>query len=153
MLRTNIDIVDRLINGQPGTILRIDVSQRTQKSTIIYIKFGDSKAGKNLVHKLNNQVAKKIVLYHLNQYQQDLTKTEKPSSPDLQRVKFPITLAWACSVHKVQELTLDKIVVSLSVDGQKYFNYGQIYVAISQYKTLEGIHMIAEIEKKKNMSE
>ena len=46
MLRTNIDIVDRLINGQLGTILRIDVSQRTQKSTIIYIKFGDSKAGK-----------------------------------------------------------------------------------------------------------
>ena len=44
MLRTNIDIVDRLINGQLGTILRIDVSQRTQKSTIIYIKFGDSKA-------------------------------------------------------------------------------------------------------------
>ena len=34
------------------------------------------------------------------------------------------------------------------MDGQKYFNYGQIYVAISQYKTLEGIHMIGEIEKK-----
>lgn len=68
MLRTNIDIVDRLINGQLGTILRIDVSQRTQKSTIIYIKFGDSEAGKNLIHKLNNQVAQKIVLYHLNQY-------------------------------------------------------------------------------------
>ena len=67
-LTTNIDIVDRLINGQLGTILRIDVSQKTQKSTIIYIKFGDSKAGKNLTHKLNNQVAKKIVLYHLNQY-------------------------------------------------------------------------------------
>ena len=34
------------------------------------------------------------------------------------------------------------------MDGQKYFNYGQIYVAISQYKTLEGIHMLGEIEKK-----
>ena len=69
MLTFNIDMVDRLINGQLGTILRINVSQRTQKSTIIYIKFGDSKAGKNLTRKLNyNQVAKKIVLYHLNQY-------------------------------------------------------------------------------------
>lgn len=38
------------------------------------------------------------------------------------------------------------------MDGQKYFNYGQIYVAISQYKILEGIHMLGEIEKK-NMSE
>ena len=34
------------------------------------------------------------------------------------------------------------------MDGQKYFNYGQIYVAISQYKTLEGIPMLGEIEKK-----
>ena len=150
MLTTNIDIVDRLINGQLGTILRIDVSQRTQKSTIIYIKFGDSKAGKNLTRKLNyNQVAKKIVLYHLNQYQRDLTKTRKAIITRLsESFKFPITLAWACTVHKVQGLTLDKIVVSLSVDGQKYFNYGQIYVAISQYKTLEGIHMLGEIEKK-----
>ena len=37
----------------------------------------------------------------------------------------------------------------MSVDGQKHFNYGQIYVAISQHKTLEGIHMLGEIEKKK----
>lgn len=40
----------------------------------------------------------------------------------------------------------------MSVDGQKHFNHGQIYVAISQYKTLEGIHMLGEIEKKKCQS-
>lgn len=46
MLTTNIDIADRLINGQLGTIIRINVSPMTQKPTIIYIKFDDSKAGK-----------------------------------------------------------------------------------------------------------
>ena len=48
MLTTNIDIADRLINGQLSTIMRINVSLRTQKPTIIYIKFDDSKAGKKI---------------------------------------------------------------------------------------------------------
>lgn len=59
MLTTNIDIAARLINGQLGTIMRINLSLRTQKPTIIYIKFDDSKAGKNLINKSNNQFAKK----------------------------------------------------------------------------------------------
>lgn len=75
-------------------------------------------------------------------------RPEKPTSPEIQRVQFPITLARACTAHKVQGLTLDKIVVSLSLDGQKYFNYGQIYVAISRCKILEGIHRLGEIDKK-----
>ena len=69
MLTTNIDIADRLINGQLSTIMRIYVSLRTQKPTIIYIKFDDSKAGKkNLTTKSNNQFAKKIILDQLSQY-------------------------------------------------------------------------------------
>ena len=68
MLTTNIDIADRLINGQLGTIMRINVSPMTQNPTIIYIKFDYSKAGKNLINKSNNQFAKKITLYQLSQY-------------------------------------------------------------------------------------
>ena len=36
----------------------------------------------------------------------------------------------------------------MSRNGQKYFNYGQIYVAISRYKTLEGIHILGDTERK-----
>ena len=149
MLTTNIDIADRLINGQLGTIMRINVSPMTQKPTIIYIKFDDSKAGKNVINKSNNHFAKKNNFVPIEPILARFKVTpEKPSSPEIQRVQFPITLAWACTVHKVQGLTLDKIVVSLSLNGQKYFNYGQIYVAISLCKTLEGMHILGDIERK-----
>ena len=149
MLTTNIDIADRLINGQLGTIMRINVSPITQNPTIIYIKFDDSKAGKNRINKSNNQFAKKYNFVPIEPILARFkVRPEKTSSPEIQRVQFPITLAWACTVHKVQGLTLDKIVVSLSLHGQKYFNYGQIYVAISRCKTLEGIHILGNIKDK-----
>jgi len=72
----------------------------------------------------------------------------KPSSPEIQRIQFPITLAWAITVHKVQGLTLDQIVISFNLNKQRSFNYGQIYVAISRAKTLQGIHILGEIEHK-----
>ena len=36
----------------------------------------------------------------------------KQSSPELQRLQFPITLAWTSTVHKVLGLTLNEVVVS-----------------------------------------
>ena len=48
MLTTNICISDRLINGQIGTVFKIDMNQNTQKPTVVYIKFDDPNAGKDL---------------------------------------------------------------------------------------------------------
>lgn len=61
-------------------------------------------------------------------------------------MQFPITLAWACTVHKVQGLTLDKIVISFELAKQRFFNYGQVYVALSRSTTLQGIHILGQIE-------
>ena len=41
MLTTNIDIADRLINGQMGTVIKIALNEKTQKPNIVYIKFDD----------------------------------------------------------------------------------------------------------------
>ena len=51
-------------------------------------------------------------------------------------------LAWACTVHKVQGLSLRKIVVSFQLLKQRNFNYGHIYVALSRVTTLEGLYVL-----------
>ena len=58
---------------------------------------------------------------------------------EVTRLQFPLTLAWAMTVHKVQGLTLDEIVVDMTGGN---FSPGQVYVAFSQVKSLSGLHIL-----------
>lgn len=49
MLTTKIDIADRLINGQMGTAMKINMNKLVQKLSVIYIKFDDERAGNALI--------------------------------------------------------------------------------------------------------
>ena len=51
-------------------------------------------------------------------------------------------LALACTVHKVQGLSLTQVVVSFQLLKQRPFNYGQIYVALGRVTTLEGLYIL-----------
>ena len=64
---------------------------------------------------------------------------------DVERRMVPIILSWAVTVHKLQGTTLDKAVIDL---GRKNFAKGQIYVALSRVKSLDGI-ALSDLEPNK----
>ncbi|WP_407401289.1 helix-turn-helix domain-containing protein [Chryseobacterium sp.] len=55
--------------------------------------------------------------------------------------QFPVKLAWAVTIHKSQGLTFDKVII----DAGKSFTAGQVYVALSRCRTLEGIVLKSKI--------
>lgn len=57
--------------------------------------------------------------------------------------QLPVRIAWAVTIHKSQGLTFDKVII----DAGAAFAFGQVYVALSRCRTLEGISLGTPISK------
>ena len=60
-----------------------------------------------------------------------------------QYMQLPLRLAWAVTIHKSQGLTLESAIVDLD---RPAFAHGQVYVALSRCRTIEGLSLVRAIK-------
>jgi hypothetical protein len=70
-----------------------------------------------------------------NKYAIDEQTKEITETPVGSFTQHPLKLAWAITIHKSQGLTFEKAII----DANAAFAHGQVYVALSRCKTMEGM--------------
>lgn len=111
-------------NGKLAVIKKID-------ETKIIVQFNDTKEN----FELKPQIWENIK-YSLNEADETFSKKELGTFK-----QYPLRLAWAVTIHKSQGLTFDKVII----DAGQSFAAGQVYVALSRCRTLEGIILNSRI--------
>ena len=59
--------------------------------------------------------------------------------------QFPLQLGYACTIHKAQGKTLDKVIIDI---GKGAFAHGQLYVALSRTRNKNDMHVINSFRKR-----
>lgn len=77
------------------------------------------------------------IKYEINEETKEIV-----SSVDGLFIQYPLKTAWAITIHKSQGLTFDKAVI----DASRSFSHGQVYVALSRCRTLEGMVLKEKIQ-------
>ena len=134
MITVNVDTADGLVNGVMGKVMGFKKNEKGQIYTIL-VKFDEDKVGKTakMASKYRQEYPHCVPIErHKGQYQKQANK-----GAQITRMQFPLTLAWAVTIHKCQGLTLQNIVV----DMKGRFNRGQAYVAFSRVKSIQGLYI------------
>jgi ATP-dependent DNA helicase PIF1 len=114
MCTVNLDMDNGICNGSQGVVIDIIENGPTH---IPVVKF-------------SNGMIKRISPHYW----------QSEEYPSLAVGQYPLCLAWALTIHKIQGATLSMAEIDI---GRSIFEYGQTYVALSRIQSLEGLYLSA----------
>lgn len=133
IMMLNNDTSGRWVNGSIGKITKISFDE-LEEDDVVEVKLNNGLSAKVKKHSWN------IHKYFYNEEKKSID-TEVAGS----FTQFPMRLAWAVTIHKSQGKTFDKVIIDI---GNGAFAHGQVYVALSRCRSLEGITLKKQILKK-----
>tara|TARA_B110000285_G_scaffold232818_1_gene304900 strand:- start:4842 stop:6416 length:1575 start_codon:yes stop_codon:yes gene_type:complete len=113
MCTVNLDMDNSICNGSQGIITAI--KELANGTFLPVVKFA-------------NGIEKTISLHYW----------QSEEYPTLAIGQYPLSLAWALTIHKIQGATLNMAEMDI---GQSIFEYGQTYVALSRIRSLDGLYL------------
>ena len=131
----NNDSFDRWINGTLGTVVHLPTPGRKHDDADpVLVRLQDG----TVVDVESNQ-------WQFSRLDFDATNGKLVRVPVGEFEQLPLRLAWAVTIHKSQGLTFDRVIIDLA-NGT--FASGQLYVALSRCRTLEGIALRRKIRRR-----
>ncbi len=135
---SNVSVADGLTNGARGIVqdIKYHIETKTGKKKIdcILFKFFDPRVGTEAKASspFKRQYPDCVPIYT------HTTTFLYKKHAEFMITGFPLTLSFASTIHTVQGLTLDRIVVDFSCISRK----GQAYVALSRVRSLDGLQIL-----------
>ena len=118
MLRKNLDVTNKLVNGSMGTLVEV-AYDKYYVIQLLKIKFDNHD---NVIN-----------------VERDIRKIQIYSNAFLYRKQFPLTIAYTMTIHKSQGLSLKCVLADL---GKSVVSPGMSYVCLSRVTSLDGLHLL-----------
>jgi ATP-dependent DNA helicase PIF1 len=115
MCTCNLDLDRGICNGSQGVV--VGFVDRPGKMSLPIVQFANGI---------------KDMVMNMHYWQSD-------EYPSIIIGQIPLVLSWAMTIHKIQGATLAMAEMDI---GRSIFEYGQIYVALSRVKSLDGLYLI-----------
>lgn len=97
----------------------------------------------------DNDIIVEPAIWENNEYSLDPESMEIVENKIGTFSQYPLKLAWAITIHKSQGLTFDRAII----DAQAAFAHGQVYVALSRCRTLEGMVLRSQLSNRSIMTD